>query len=353
MVEVCVTATLKDVADLAGVSTATVSRVLTGTVYVSEETRQNVLKCVQELNYKPNALARSLRRSRSQTIGILVPDISNPYFMTIIKAIEERMLPHGFHILVASSNEDWGREKTLFQIFVEKRVDGIVLASANREPSSEVSECIVEGLPMVAVDRLLDGAGIDMVVEENLLSSSRLVGHLMQMGHEEIALISSVPSVSTAYQRIQGYERAHADRGLQVDPSRVYLGDFSHESGYELGRQFLMERTAATTAVFCGNNFVAAGFLMAAREVGVSIPDDISVVSFGRLPLSELIMPHLTSLVQCPEEIGEHAADRLLARIVNQIRVPPCIEVMPIRMEYGNSVWPGPGYAYRQLVDVR
>lgn len=322
---------------MAGVSPATVSRVLNRTAFVNEDVRQRVVECIEQLSYRPNALARGLRKSQSYTVGILIPDISNPYFMTVIRSVEDRMLEHGFNLLLASSNEDWKRERTLIEVFMDKRVDGLVLASANRSSSQELQQYLLRGGRVVAIDRIVDDAEVDLVAEENYLSTHRLVHHLIEMGHTEIALIGAGTVTSTAEQRQAGYLRALKDAGIEIRDGLLLTGDFSQKAGYQSGMQLLTSKHPPT-AVFCANNAIASGFLLAAQELQVQIPDDVSVVSFGELPLAKLIKPRLTAVVQNPAEVGAVAANLLLGRLVDKDMNPPLVHVIPAEIQQGSSV---------------
>lgn len=338
---------LKDVAKMAGVSTATASRVLSGTAVVSEDLQRRVLACTEQLNYRPNALARGLRKSQSHTVGILVPDISNPYFMTVARSVEDRMLEHGFNLFLASSNEDWKRERALIEVFMDKRVDGLVVASANRLLSQELRQYLHRGGRVVAVDRIFDDADVDVVAEENYHSAHELVRHLIEMGHKEIALIGAGSDTSTAQQRQAGYLQALQDANIHVREELFLTGDFTQNTGYQSGRQ-LLTLQRPPTAVFCTNNAIASGFLLAALELQVQIPDDISVVSFGELSLAKLVKPRLTAVVQNPAEVGQVAAGLLLERLVHKVMTLPQMHAIHTEIWHGSSVLrleQGEGYA--------
>lgn len=330
--------TLKDVARLAGVSTATVSRVLSGTGYVSEEVRKRVQAAIDELHYQPNGIARSLRRARTQTIGVLVPDLSNPYFMEVIRAFETVVSSNNYNILVASSGESPDKEHKLLGVFLEKRVDAILLATCRAELADFIQTCQARNVPVMLVDRYAMDVAVDTVVEENRTSAYELVKYLIEAGHRRIAIINGSAPISTVVERQEGFERALSDYHVTVPDEYIQRGQFDQETGYRLGKR-LLQLTEPPTAIFCSNNFIAVGLIIAVHELGLSIPDDISVVSFGELLLPELVRPKLTSVIQDPVRVGSIAGRLLLRKMENkgQEGNPERI-ILPTHIRLGDSV---------------
>jgi LacI family transcriptional regulator len=310
--------TLKDVARAAGVSTATVSRVLSNTGYVSDEIRKRVQKAIDKLHYQPNGIARSLRSAKTHTVGVLVPDISNPYFMEIIRSVENVLSKENYNILVASSDEHPDKERKLLEVFFEKRVDGIILATSHLKDSEFMADFTNSDVPLVLVDRSIDGIQIDTIAEENESSSSELVKYLIAVGHRKIAIINGSAPISTVNERRLGFEKTLKEHGINVPDEYIQEGQFDVETGYLSGKR-LLKMDNPPTAIFCCNNFIAIGLMMVINELKLSIPEDVSIVSFGELLLPELIRPKLTAIIQDPERIGRIAGRLLLDRLNGNI----------------------------------
>jgi DNA-binding LacI/PurR family transcriptional regulator len=305
--------TLKDVAIHAKVSIATVSRVLNGSGYVSNEVKERVEKIMKELNYQPNAIARSLKNAKTHTIGVIVPDVSNPYFMGIVRAFEDKVSPN-YHLLLCSSDEIVEKEISYLDVFLEKRVDGLFLSHCRLEVADSLNKYLNQNIPVVLVDRHAEDLEVDTVYEENIKSSYQLTNHLISIGHRDIAMInSSIGSNSKDRQR--GYEQALKDAGFESSPEYVLCGKFNQQTGYTFGKQLLMMGKKRPTAIFAANNLIAVGVLQAIREFGLEVPNDISLVSFGDLLFPELISPTMTTVIQHPERVGIVAAELLLARM--------------------------------------
>ncbi|WP_067625523.1 LacI family DNA-binding transcriptional regulator [Alicyclobacillus acidiphilus] len=331
-------ATLKDVAKLAGVSTITVSRVLNGSYYVSEATKHKVMAAVEQLNYKPNAIARSLRNARTSTIGVLVPDISNPYFMSLIRSLEAEVQREGYHILLASSDDDPAKEAEMLDV-LEMRVDAMVVASSFSTASAPLLD---RDVPIILVDRKVEGAHFSSVIEECEKSSYELVKHLIQFGHRDIAILNSSAEISTAQSRQQGYERALSQFGIEPNPNFVCRGQLTKEWGYLMCKRLFSAGEPQPTAIFCANNSLTQGALLAIRELGLAVPDDVSLVSFGDLPLSELIEPRITAVIQNPENVGKKTSEILLKELGRGKDEGGCVEalVLPTHIRLGESVRP-------------
>jgi len=221
---------IKQVAREAGVSTATVSRVLNGSGYASREAREKVLQAIERLNYRPNAIARSLKQDKTYTIGILVPDISNPYFMRMSKGIEDVVRGEGYHLIFASTDEDPDKEAHLLELFSEQRVDVIVLA-ASSSTDALLTELAGSGIHVILADRRLPGIGrkLDTFLEDNAAASRQLTERLIHDGHKRIAVIHGGYRISTSAERLEGYRAAMEDYGLSVDERYLFDGRFAEE----------------------------------------------------------------------------------------------------------------------------
>ncbi|WP_309119486.1 LacI family DNA-binding transcriptional regulator [Paenibacillus sp.] len=318
--------TVKDVAREAGVSTATVSRVLNRTGYVSESVREQVLGVVERLKYQPNSIARSLKQEKSYTIGIVIPDMTNPYFMTIARHIQRRCMSAGYHLLFMDSEEDAGKESVALDLLMEKRVEAIVLAGTDRN-REKLESIRANGTALVLIDRRIDGVDADIVCEDNANVTFRAVSELLDRGHTRIGVIAGPEGIVTARERYEGIAAALREKSVELDPALVYEGDYTKESGRGAVRSLLASTPPPTAVVSC-NNEMTYGFYLGLQEAGIDTAS-VEVVSFGDLEFSPLFRQRLTVIKQDPVWIGATAGDTVLARIsepslekVTKIRIP-------------------------------
>lgn len=299
--------------------------------------RKRVQSVVDQLNYQPNGIARSLRRAKTNTIGVLVPDISNPYFMELIRSFEDVVSAGNYNIIVASSSERPEKEQRLIEVFLEKRVDAIVLATSRGQLADTVKNCWKRNVPLMLVDRSVADAEVDTIVEENVSGAYELVKYLVTAGHRKIAIINGSAPISTVIERQRGFERATQDYKLSIPDEYVQQGHFDQESGYILGKR-LLKMKSAPTAIFCCNNFIAVGLIVAINELGLSIPEDVSVVSFGELLLPELIRPRLTAVIQDPVRVGSIAGRLLLEKLDSEFPANAESITLATHIRLGDSV---------------
>lgn len=310
-------ATIKEVAAEAEVSTATVSRVLNGSGYVSDEIRQRVLEAVAKLNYQPSAIARSLKQDKTFTIGVIVPDISNPYFMGISRGIEDVVGGEGFQLTFCSSDESPEKEGRLLKLLREKRVDAVVLATSGGNDAA-VEALADSGVPVVLIDRKLDsdeaGRKLDLVAEDNEEGACRLAGKLIEAGHVRLGVVGGPERVSTGRERLAGVMRAMKEHGLEANPL-VFNGGFTTEDGIRAVRKFL-QTDPRPTAIVSLNNQMSLGVLLEIVRSGLRIPDDIAVASFGEVEAVSLLPhPGFLYIDQRPYDMGIRAGELLLKRI--------------------------------------
>lgn len=310
--------TIKDVAKVAGVSTATVSRVLNETGYVSDEVRQQVLSTVQTLNYQPNAIARSLKLDRSRSIGMIVPDMTNPYFTAIAGTLQRKLLSAGYRVLFMDSDEKPEKEREALDVLRSSRVDGIVLAGTggNKE---QLRHILGAGIPLVLVDRSIPGVGADLVMEDNRSPASDAVTFLLERGHTRIGIVGGPDHISTANERYGGVVEAFEAAGVPMPSDTVVQGDFTRASGKQAIRS-LLSLPEPPTAVFSANNEMTFGLYLGMKELGVAT-DSLEVVSFGDLEFASLFRHRLSVIVQNPELIGETAAEMLLKRLADETKM--------------------------------
>jgi LacI family transcriptional regulator len=304
---------MKDVAELAGVSASTVSHVLNGTRKVSEDTRERVRLAIEELGYEPNLLAKSLKVSRTFTIGLLISDIQNPFFTSVIRGAEDVALSRGYHLFLCNTDEDPNREDEYVRELSKKRVDGLIVASSASRRNHTL-QLRLEDVPFVFMDREVEGIEADTVSVDNRLGMRLIAEHLTQLGHERVGMVSGPLEKSSGYERYHGLRDALADLGLPLRDSLVRFGDFRVSGGREAAEE-LLRLPEPPTALVVSNNQMTLGALLAVRELGLRVPDEVSVVSFDDMEWAPLANPPLTALAQPTYEMGATAARILLDKI--------------------------------------
>jgi len=315
---------LIDVARLAGVSAATVSRVVAGYPHVRPELRERVQSAVEELGYRPSRVARSLRGRNAQIIGVIISDIQNPFFTQLVRAVEDVAYERDYAIFLCNTDEDSVKERLYIDLMVAEQVAGVVICPATEETS--VCRPLADAqIAVVTVDRLIEGECLDAVLVDNVGASFALVEHLIADGHRRIAAIVPNQLTTTGRQRCEGYHRAMEKHGLQSGRVSACHGKPSDLSGYEYTQRLLNDYNRPT-ALFTGNNMLTLGALRAIRDAGLRIPDDIALVAFDDLDWMSLTQPQLTVVSQPTYELGRTAAERLFARI--QDRTQPCEQIV-------------------------
>jgi LacI family transcriptional regulator len=318
-------ATITDVASEAGVHPSTVSRVLNGhagsTIRVA--TRERVLAAAEVLGYRPSALARSLRLKRTLTLGMLVPDITNPFFSSIIKGAEDAARERGYNLILCNSEDEPEREAGYLRLLRERQVDGVLIASSQMADET-IAGLRAESFPFVLVNRAaLDGEDLAVVVD-NHAAARGVVEHLAALGHRRIGHIAGPQNTTTGLDRRGGYEAGIREHGLAEGPGLVVEADaFSVEAG-DRALGIMLAGSARPTAVFAANDLIAVGMLQRLRRIGVRVPDDLSIVGFNDIPLAGLLEPALTT-VRVPQlAMGVAGAglliDRLEGRPIGEIR---------------------------------
>ncbi|WP_263862215.1 DNA-binding transcriptional regulator CytR [Vibrio panuliri] len=298
-------ATMKDVAQLAGVSTATVSRALMNPEKVSSATRKRVEDAVLEAGYSPNSLARNLRRNESKTIIAIVPDICDPYYTEIIRGIEDAAMEHGYIVLLGDSAQQKKRENSFVNLVFTKQADGMLLLGTDLP--FDVSKPEQKNLPpMVMACEFAPELELPTVHIDNLTSAFEVVNYLTQLGHKRIAQISGPQDAALCQFRQQGYLQALRRAGISMNPSYSIHGNFSFEDGAKAVRQ-LLTLPEPPTAIFCHNDAMAIGAIQEAKRLGLRVPQDLSVVGFDDIQFAQYCDPPLTTISQPRYEIGRQA----------------------------------------------
>jgi LacI family transcriptional regulator len=315
-------ATIREVAAKAGVSVSTVSHVVNETRFVSEETRGRVLAAMEELHYKPNRLARSLRRKdkRTHTLGLLIPDSTNPFFAEVLRGVEDASFEAGYNVILCNSDDDPEKELNYLNVLLGKQVDGIVLVSAGAHEASLELLARRQGTAVV-VDREIGGAELDSVVVDNEEGGYLATQYLLDLGHEHIGCITGPSPLTPSAGRSQGYRKALEDAGFVPDDNFLLAGDFRPQSGYTATRQ-LLAQTPRPTAIFACNDMMAVGAIRALNEAGLRVPQDVSVIGFDDITLASFTGPPLTTMAQPSIEMGMLAAELLVDRLQNPNGTP-------------------------------
>ncbi len=320
--------TIKDVAKKANVSTATVSRVLNNVGFVSEEIKKRVFDAVDQLNYQPNAVARSLKQDKTNTIGVVIPDISNPYFMTISKGIEDTIQELGYQLIFCSSDENPEKESGFLRLLYGNRVEAIVLATSGKNEEL-IDDIHRAGIPIILMDRRIEQPDLklNLVEEDNLQAAYDITKSLIEQGHTNIGVVNGPDHVSTAKDRYLGYKKAIDAYGIAEDPNLTFNGAFSQEGGRQAVEHFLNLKKKPT-AILALNNAMAFGVLLELFKRGYRVPEDMTVASYGEIEAAELLKNLcITSIKQYPYEMGKKIGNLILNCLLKK-DVPPSHEVI-------------------------
>lgn len=314
--------TIQDVAARSGVSISTVSRVVTGAVAVEPATAERVREAIADLGYRPNLLARSFRRRVTHTIGLLVPDNSNPFFAEMARTIEDAGFAEGYSVILCNSDLSAVKQETYIDVLLAKRVDGLILTSSGLIPTVDghdaVERILDAGAPCVVVDRDLGEAPVDQVLVDNDQGGYLAGEHLINLGHRRIACLVGPNDLTPSAGRIAGFQRALADAGLAVVAEGLVRGNGRPDGGAAAVRRLLergMIAAGDVTAIFAFNDQMAIGAIGALQRAGRRVPEDISVIGFDDIPLSAAIFPALTTIAQPIGEMGAVGVRLLLDRI--------------------------------------
>lgn len=320
--------TIKEVAEEAGVSVATVSRVINQNGYVSEETLKKVKGVIEKLNYKPNSIARSLYHKISNMIGLIVPDITNPFFPELARAVEDVAMMYGFRVVLCNSDQEPEKEMKYIDLFKEKYVDGIIIATQSHE-SQFYSDL---NIPIVALDRVGD-TSIPSVVSNNYNGAKKLTELLLQKGVKNIAHIRGPKNISSSEARYQGFVDAVEGKSVNYTISEA---DFQLKDAERKAEQFFETHTGVD-GIFCSNDTIAAGFLKVALKKGIKVPEELQIAGFDGSFFGEFIYPELTTVSQPIYDMGAVAA-RLLIKIIQGNKPEKLLYEMPTTiMERGTT----------------
>ena len=328
-------ATIRDVARRAGVSSSTVSLTFSDASRVSEATARKVRKAAEELSYRPNPLAQSLKRGRSNLIGILVGDLSNPFFGNLLKEVNDLAKQAGYNVIVAESEADPTQEIAILRHLASQRIGGILLFPYGK--GADYVDALQElNIPIVTLDNKVEKGSFDFVCSNHRLAASMLTKHLLSLGHRRITHISGPPHIWSASERIEGFKSTIQTAGI-ISPD-IVNGEYTADAAYAETMK-LMTRTDRPTAILAANNVMALGCLAALKDLALKCPEDISIATIDSVPWNSVIDPSLTVVEQDLAKLASYAASYLFARIENAEMTlsQPKETILTPRLAVGNS----------------
>jgi LacI family transcriptional regulator len=322
--------TISDVARQAGVSTVTVSRVLNNAPNVNSVTRQRIEQAIQELGYVPNVAARSLRSKRTHSLALILPDVTNSFWTTVARGVEDAAQNSGYSVLLCNTDENCAKQLRYLELVASRRVDGVIIAPFDCDVQNIRTLCDQE-IATVLIDRRIAGWDTDSVRGDSVGGARALVRHLIGLGHWQIAVVSGPAITSTAQDRVNGYRAALLEAGIVPDPALIRQGEYRSSSGEQLMGQ-LLDEGPQPTAVFAANNAIAMGVIDAAIRRGLRIPHDLALVCFDDFDAASHLFPFLTVAVQPAYEMGAEAAQLLLSRVEGRAALTPRHVLLPTRL---------------------
>lgn len=334
--------TIADVATHAGVSTATVSRVLSNRDRVSDSLRRRVLESVRELGYRPNAVARSLRAEATRTLGLVVSDVLNPFFTALARAVEDAAHDAGYSVILGNADERPERQDVYITQLLARQVDGLLITPAISS-SGLIESAVRDGAAVVCVDRTVEGLDVPTVRSESATSTAALADHLLELGHTRIATIAGPQSTTTGRERLRAFADRLHERGASLPDEFVEIGNFQRASGHAAMTR-LLALPAPPTAVFVADNLMALGALEAIHHAGLTVGADVGLASFDDSPWFELVSPPLTAIAQPTVELGRAAVTLVLDVIAGRPTSSRMLSSrLVVRGSCGEPEWRAPG----------
>jgi LacI family transcriptional regulator len=304
-------ATIYDVAKYAGVSAATVSKVLNGTGRISKDTSMRVANAIEQLQYRPSEIARALKKSRTYCIGMLVPDITNSFYAELVREIEDEALLRDYFVLVCSTDNAPEREKKQVELLIRKQLDGLIIAAANGINNSLLEILRESELRVIFIDRVVPDSPYPVVATNHYAGSYQATEHLIQLGHRRLAIFTEPLYLRNSLERLRGFSAALEAYGLPLDSAPILSQGFGIQAGYELAQQLLLANNLPT-AIFATNDLLALGALRKFQEAGISIPDQLSLVGYDDIQMAKMTSPQLTTVAQPLAEISRLAVECVL-----------------------------------------
>lgn len=321
--------TIHDVARLARTSTATVSHVINGTRFVSDELTKKVKDAMAELDYQPNMMARGLKGGSLKTIGVIVPDCTNNFFSEISRAIDRFCFAKGYNIILCNTDNDVNQQASYTDMLISKHIDGVIFISSNNT-DEDVNKLRKFNIPVVIADRLVPYLNVDTIIVNNEKGGYEATKYLLSLGFTKIACISGPKDISSSKLRLNGYKKALEEAGLSVNENYIHYGDFHFTGGFQACKKF-MKLKDRPQAIFASNDMMALGFINAVKDEGLNVPSDFSVVGFDNSLLASMTIPRITTIAQPLEELAQTATELILKKIekhsdsVTQILLNPTL----------------------------
>ena len=308
--------TIYQVAERAGVSLSTVSRVLNGKASVNKVLKERVEKAVKELNYRPNSVARSLANNRTDSVGVLVPELNAPFFGDLMQAVESTLRAADKHVIISVGRNCLETEKDAVEFLISRNCDALIM-HAEALSDKYLLELNQSKLPVALVNRQVEGLPEACTSLDNEKGGYLATRHLLELGHKDIAYISGPTDKCDASLRLEGHKRALSEAGLPINPQLIFNGDYSEEDG-KIGLLELMARDMPFTALVCANDWMASGAISCARDLGMSLPHDLSVVGFDDVVFAHHVFPRLTTVSNPIAEMAEMSAKYILNKVYGQ-----------------------------------
>jgi LacI family transcriptional regulator len=305
--------TIKDVAKEAGVSYATVSRALNNHPEVNEDTKRRIFKIAAEMGYQPNAIAQGLVKKETKTIGLLIPDITNPFFPEVALGIEEAANEAGYTIFLCNTNWNEEREENYLNVLLQKQVDGLIIAPSS-ENLAHLKKVLDLGVNIIFISYMIRHPNSTSIIIDNICGAQMAVEHLVKKGHKRIAFIGGFQDISASNERLKGYKYALKQNNIEINKAYIKNGDFKRETGHIMMHN-LININKKPTAVFAANDLLALGAIQAIKEEGLSVPSDIAVVGFDDIEFASLPEIQLTTVAQPKYEMGKLAFETLIKQL--------------------------------------
>ncbi|MCC6147905.1 MAG: LacI family DNA-binding transcriptional regulator [Anaerolineaceae bacterium] len=325
--------TLYDVAKYAGVSIATVSRTLSNQMVVHPDTRARVMDAIEKLEYIPNSLAQGLASKRSYVLGLIIPDIINPFFSYVARGCEDSCRARNYDLAIYSVDSQEQEETGFYRLLRARHVDGLILA--NTVVSGEALPQFIHDIPRVYVDHASSITEDDCICVENRAGAQMVAEYLLENGHRHMAIVSGFPNSFAGAARLEGFKSTLTDHGFELPDEFIVKGGFDPSEGVKAA-DFLMTLDSPPTAIFASNDMLAIGVLRGLQSMGYKVPADVSLVGFGDLPIGEFVSPSLTTVFVDKFELGAQAVDLLLSRIEQPSAEPQKIS-LPVRLKVRES----------------
>lgn len=334
------TATIKDVAEEAGVSITTVSAVINETRYVSPELTERVEEAVEKLNYHPDHMGRGLRKGQSNMVGLVVSDITNPFFPRVVRGAEDRAHEKGYGLILCNTDEDPTEEEQYLTFLRSQRIDGLIIAVTNQ--GKENIKSLEDNIPLVLIDRTIEKLEIPQVVSENRKGAYEATNYLLDLGHKRIGFVAGIPGIRSTDDRLKGYRSAIEDQGLAVDESLIVMGNSQAEDSYDATKK-LSSKNDDLTAIFAANNLITIGVLRYLKENDIPYPDQLSLLCFDDPIWGSVVDKSISVVSQQPYDMGYEASRILINQVTNNREQPVKRNIsLPTTLKIRDSTGPPP-----------